>query len=390
LQWDIGHVFAASEADPTRICGKGAGGLPSPGKFDQFSTKRGMECFSSGEDLPGQALATQRVVWSGNFSADPRCRRYDSISGVGHMTAIAVPIVADGDVLAVLEFATERFFPSSAYMARIFEILGFVVGNIVMRQRARRLESQHIAALLNASRLVTLGEIAAGVGHEISSPLSAIALTTQVLKRGIEQGGVTENVLEEQVTRLERCIERVNSIVSNLQHASRDASKDPFVASSIREIIAETLSLCRARLARRQVNVIVGDIPEDWKAECRPSQVSQVLLNLINNAYDAVVSEKAQWIRVQVEEGADCFDFVVSDSGPKIPREISDKMMNMFFTTKPPGKGTGLGLSISHDLMKIHGGKLLFVEEAPHTSFMARLPKKQGMSRGPSAVQQLS
>jgi C4-dicarboxylate-specific signal transduction histidine kinase len=119
----------------------------------------------------------------------------------------------------------------------------------------------------------------------------------------------------------------------------------------------------------------MSDIPSEWTAPCRPSQISQVILNLLNNAYDAVVGRNEAWIKIDVRSSDDAFEIAVTDSGEGIAPSVADRIMTPFFTTKPMGKGTGLGLSISSNIMIDHGGTLKLDRSCPRTRFVVTLPK---------------
>jgi signal transduction histidine kinase len=111
--------------------------------------------------------------------------------------------------------------------------------------------------------------------------------------------------------------------------------------------------------------------------ECRPTEISQILLNLLNNAFDAVFSLSEKWVELQVEELPDEIRIQVTDSGSGISKGIREKLMQPFFTTKEPGKGTGLGLSISNRIALKHHGKIYLDESCKNTRFVLVLPKRQ-------------
>jgi C4-dicarboxylate-specific signal transduction histidine kinase len=111
--------------------------------------------------------------------------------------------------------------------------------------------------------------------------------------------------------------------------------------------------------------------------EARSYQIVQVLVNLLNNAHDAIQNQKEKWIRVEMMDLGNCIELAVTDSGPGIPEKIREKMFQPFFTTKDVKYGTGLGLSISMGIIHQHHGSLVFDEENAFTRFLLRLPKKQ-------------
>lgn len=125
----------------------------------------------------------------------------------------------------------------------------------------------------------------------------------------------------------------------------------------------------------RRVELLISPIPPEWTSSCRAAQVSQVILNLLSNAFDAVSESERPWVRVDIAEEAERFVISVTDSGTGVPESIREKMMVPFFTTKPPGKGTGLGLGISRNIMQALGGDLSYKAEAPNTTFVVQLPK---------------
>ncbi len=104
-------------------------------------------------------------------------------------------------------------------------------------------------------------------------------------------------------------------------------------------------------------------------------EISQVLLNLINNSYQATSSYPHPWIKILMEDTGDTFRVQIIDCGEKIPPAIKQKLFQPFFTTKDIGVGTGLGLSISRGIVEEHLGKLYYQEEAPNTTFVIELPK---------------
>ena len=238
-----------------------------------------------------------------------------------------------------------------------------------------RREREQEALLVSSSKMATLGELAAGVAHEINNPVSAISITAELLRRMAEAGSVDPAILAAQVSRIQKCVTHITTIVADLQSFSRDPSRDPITEHAVAELVSGALSLCGAKFMSRRVALHVSPIPPEWRSSCRAAQVSQVILNLLSNAFDAVAERERPWVRVDVLDEGESFAISVSDSGSGIPEAVREKMMMPFFTTKPPGKGTGLGLGISRSIMQSLGGDLVYKGEAPNTTFVARLPK---------------
>ena len=126
---------------------------------------------------------------------------------------------------------------------------------------------------------------------------------------------------------------------------------------------------------KKTIDLIIDNIEPGLEMDCRPAQISQILLNLIGNAKDAIQHLDERWIRIEVKDVGDCIRFALMDSGHGIPKEISAKLTDAFFTTKKMGDGTGLGLSISKTIVDSHYGQLYLDKDCPNTKFVFDIPK---------------
>jgi signal transduction histidine kinase len=208
-------------------------------------------------------------------------------------------------------------------------------------------------------RLAVVGQLAAGVAHEINNPLAYVKsnvtfLRTEVL--GERQAPPQE--LREAFEEAGMGIERIRQIVTDLKSFSReDAGEVEEVA--LEELVQEALRLSSARLkAAGSVTPEIGAQLPRVRANRR--QLSQVLVNLLINAADAVEESAptAPRIKVQVRQHAEGVQLAVEDNGPGLPEPILGRLFEPFFTTKPPGKGTGLGLALSREFVERFGGTL--------------------------------
>ena len=120
--------------------------------------------------------------------------------------------------------------------------------------------------------------------------------------------------------------------------------------------------------------MIIETIPDEVKVKCRPVQISQVIINLIGNACDAIESLPDKWIKIGIRNASGPIVLFVMDSGRGIPESIAKKIFQPFFTTKDVGKGTGLGLSISKGIMDAHGGSISVDFECENTCFLLSFP----------------
>jgi signal transduction histidine kinase len=375
LHWEFGHVLVPCEDDPNVLVSGDIWEVLEPLKFDEFCRATQAMRVSFGEGLPGRVKAREHVVWATDAKKSPFFVRRLAAKTFEHLTGVGVPVTVDRQVVAALEFFTTRHVDNDDKASRFFELLSLQLSSVIGRIRAEIQAREHAASLAQASKLVALGEISAGIAHEINNPLHTLTLTTTLLKRLSSSDRLSKEMLEDQLNRFEMCIGRMAMIVSELKAFSRDSSADPFQATSLKHLIGETLDLCHARLSGEEVSVFADDIPEDWTAECRASQISQVILNLLNNAFDAIADQPERWIKVEATDKDTHFEIGITDSGAGIDPATAAKIMLPFFTTKPPGKGTGLGLSISRNIMSDHGGSLSLDQSSQHTRFVVALPK---------------
>lgn len=240
-------------------------------------------------------------------------------------------------------------------------------------ERTRELDEQR-ARSFQAAKMATLGEISAGIAHEINNPLSTIALSAGGIRRRLEKGTVDAQMLFPYLTRIEDTSHRISKIVKGMRAFSREATTDEVGPVYLCVLIENTLTLCEETLKKNEVSLYCSDIP-DISVNCRDVEITQTLLNLIQNAIDAVSSTKSRTIMIKFEHDSETAKIIIEDSGPGIPEEYADKIMNPFFTTKEVGKGTGLGLFISCGLVKSNGGSLALDQSSGTTRFVVTLKR---------------
>lgn len=249
------------------------------------------------------------------------------------------------------------------------------------QSREKKLEEareQDRLKMIIASKMSTLGEMAGGVAHEINNPLLIISGLGEQLEAQTElPNGPSREQIKKTSERIRNMVMRIAAIVRGLRAFARDGSADPFVSVKINDILQDVRELCMARFEASHIELVLPRVSEQWVLEARGVQIGQVLLNLLNNSFDAVTQiQSKRRVEVSVKDLDDHFEFRVSDTGPAISLEVQEKMMQPFFTTKEVGKGTGLGLSISDGLVRSHQGKLI-LESASPTTFLIVLPKVQ-------------
>ncbi len=250
---------------------------------------------------------------------------------------------------------------------------------------AQRIIEEQKAKIIAASKMSSLGEMAGGMAHEINTPLGVIKLHAGQLLRLVVNPVLDTDAIRVKSETIVKMVDLVSRVIKGLQSFSRGGEKDPFETTSLRGIVEDTLVLSSARFKHHEVDLQIDEIPADLTLECRSTQIAQVLLNLMNNAFDAVVTMEEKWIKISCSEADEWIQIRVTDSGKGIPEELKGKLMQPFFTTKEVGKGTGLGLSISKGILESHGGQIRISVDSPNTSFVIELPKKQKILKSTAA-----
>ena len=236
------------------------------------------------------------------------------------------------------------------------------------------------AEAIRTSQLASVGELAAGVAHEINNPINGIINYSQILSNNSVKGSKEKDI----ASRIIKEGDRISKIVANLLGFARTTDKIKG-SVSISEILSETLSLTGAQMKKDGIKLVV-DIQTDLPGIiAHRQQIEQVFLNIISNAryvlnqkYPGTHNHKCLEILGQTVtiDNNPYIRIVFYDHGSGIPENIKDKIMNPFFTTKPTGHGTGLGLSISHGIIKDHSGKLTFDSvEGEYTKVILDLPQ---------------
>lgn len=233
------------------------------------------------------------------------------------------------------------------------------------------------AKLHTNSKMVALGEMAAGIAHEINNPLTIINLHSKALEQLVGDEELNRPLISAFTHKISDTVKRISCIVSSLRKFSADSTKhDSLEAYNVSGIIEDSLGLCTEKFKAAGVELELN-VPDELEVECNPLDISQVLINLINNAFYAIKDHSEKKIAISVQEIEGMMVLSVMDSGPGIPKEIRAKLLDPFFTTKPIGQGTGLGLSISRSIIKVHNGEIYLDETSTRTNFIVKIPVQQ-------------
>ncbi|WP_413574542.1 sensor histidine kinase [Bdellovibrio sp. HCB290] len=225
-----------------------------------------------------------------------------------------------------------------------------------------------------SAKLASLGEMAGGIAHEINTPLNVILLSAEQQLEILEEEIIDKDLMKESIQKVQSTTNRIAAIVRGLRTFARDGTKDPMEPTSLQMLIDNTMSLCYEKFKLNNVDLRLPP-PTDLVINCRSVQISQVLLNLLNNSFEAIREQPVKWIEIGLQDLGEQVEIRITDSGLGIQPEIQAEIFRPFYTTKEIGKGTGLGLSISRGLIEAHHGQLFVDSERPNTCFVIRLPK---------------
>jgi C4-dicarboxylate-specific signal transduction histidine kinase len=273
---------------------------------------------------------------------------------------VCVPIHSRGKVLGTLSLGrrTEAPFDDGeiALLEATADQIGIALDNArlysELSQRFEELKSAQ-AQLVHVEKLSAVGELASGVAHEINNPLTTILGQVYLI---LEHEGVDDyvrkklNIIAEETSRTARIVQNL------LLFARRYGAERRLCALS--DQVQRVLDLKAYQLERDRIRVVLdfGECPLVWADENR---IQQVLLNLIQNAHQAMTTEPGDRVlTIRIGAHGPAARIEVRDTGPGIAPDVMPKIFDPFFTTKPPGEGSGLGLSVSYGIVGEHGGTL--------------------------------
>lgn len=226
-----------------------------------------------------------------------------------------------------------------------------------------------------AAKLASVGEFSASIAHEVNNPLTIIAGAANQLKGVLKDSPhdfASMNLLSDKI---QETTHRISRIIKSLKILSSGGDEEPYRNVSFASIVEPTIEITKQKVTQHEISIKVSGLDNPVELFGSEIQLSQVIMNLVSNAIDAVKESETKLIEIQYTSSLEWLDICVVDSGPGIPVEYRSMIMDSFFSTKGTGQGTGLGLSISKNIIEHHNGTLTLVEDAPHTTFRIRFPR---------------
>ena len=275
-------------------------------------------------------------------------------------------------IVIIVFISLQRFFTQKKII-KIKEELNQELEIRVREETNKRMEHQR--AIVEQSRLVSLGELAAGIAHELNQPLQCISFALENMKLSFQKKGYNEDYFIERMGLILHDISRMSSVIDHIRVFSRKQTQNEFTQFELNSTINNALKLVTEQYSNHNIEIkIKTETPEAW-IYGNTYQVEQVILNLLTNAKDALESISGEKIiKLNLSQDSKNYILIIENNGKDIPEKIKEKLFLPFFTTKPPGKGTGLGLSIVYGIISEHNGTISLLEK-DFTAFKITLPK---------------
>ncbi len=239
-----------------------------------------------------------------------------------------------------------------------------------LKERDEQIQEMARTRIQRSERLAMVGQLAAGVAHELNNPMQGIVAYAMLLREEMPPDDERQEMVSQIVTQAERCTKIVRSLLDFARQRPSEARP-----TDVNKLIADTLALVERQALFHNVRVerrLADDMPP---VTVDPAQIQQVLMNLIINAVEAMDGEGTLTVSTRSRAGGSMVEVAVSDTGHGISPENLDRIFVPFFTTKAESHGVGLGLAISYRIVRDHGGTITVESEVGKgTTFTVRLP----------------
>ena len=349
----------------------------------------------------GRSLLEGRVIHISDVTVDPEYILVEAQRLGDYRTVLAAPMLREGAPIGVLILMRSEVHPFTDKQIELVTTFAdqaaIAIENVRLfesveartRELAKSLEDLRNTQdrLVQTQKLASLGQLTAGIAHEIKNPLNFVnnfsAVSVELIDelRQALSGAHLDNKLRAEISEIADTLQgnldkvvqhgkRADAIVKNMLLHSREGSGE-HRRVDINALVEEGLNLAYhgARAEKQGFNIKLEKSfdPNAGEVDVFPQDITRVLLNLISNGFYAATKRDAETnggdyeptLAAATKNLGDCVEMTIRDNGTGIPADVKEKMFNPFFTTKPAGEGTGLGLSISHDIVvKQHGGSI--------------------------------
>jgi|LULF01.1.fsa_nt_gb PAS domain S-box-containing protein len=255
-----------------------------------------------------------------------------------------------------------------------------LIRDITKRLQAEKEKEQMKVNMIATAKLSHLGEMATSIAHEINNPLTIIVSNILSLKKMLDAQEINKVRATKSLETIDKTIQKITKVIGSLRTISKNIKNEAQVEENVIDVINDVKNIFSEVAKQQGIKLSFYDLDKinNLKIKCNRSQLSQVLISLVNNSYDSLAQKEGEKeIEIRVEESQNNLIISVTDNGEGIDPAYKDKIFEPFFSTKPLGKGAGLGLAIAQTTMKNHKGWLKVLKTGPEkTTIALGLPLK--------------
>lgn len=265
--------------------------------------------------------------------------------------------------------------------SRFLNLMVESISKEIEEYKVKLLENQD--CIIQKSKMATIGEVTATLSHEINNQLMILSGNCQLIE--MLNKDIKNDTIQYAIETNLKTLEDISILIKNIKKFSyHTKEKVSYALDSPQLLVDQTLNVCNHFLSKSRVKVLTDKrIDKNEQVQIASSEVGQVLLNLIKNAYDHASNQKEEkdmWISIDTEKSDSKIKIIVSNGGELLAKEVKEKLFTPFFTTKEIGKGTGIGLSLSNKIMASLSGKVYYDDSLNKISFIIEFPLKSSLS----------
>lgn len=326
-------------------------------KFYEEQAPRGLE-FTNLQTLFGEVILNATPLMTND------ARNHPKACGIpmGHPALdkfCGIPFIYDGKMIAMAGLANRPDGYDEKFFQEKIQFLLEPIAEIIHGVKIENELEQNKQILNHNAKLASIGQLSAGVSHEINNPLAIISGNLTFIKKDLTETLVDRKKVLERVQKIQNSMDRISKIVNGLKNFARIDSSE-FTVFNLYDVAEEVFSLLKHIFESEGVTFnIETENQGPFKINGNRGRIEQVIINLLTNAKDAVVSQAKPVVTLSLLRGRDNYVYMkVSDNGIGISKEVKDKIFDPFFTTKEVSKGTGIGLSVVSSIIQEHSAKI--------------------------------
>ena len=361
--WPIGHAYIVADGDDDTLVSTGIWHLDDPEAFVVFRGVTEAMPLVQGTCLPGRVLASGRPLWIADVTKDANFPRTRAATDIGVRAGFGFPIMVGPRVEGVMEFFSPLTIEPDDAWLDVVQQIGYVVGRVIERRRARQaleqaLAGEHLARERAEVATRSRDEVLATVSHDLQNPLHTIALAAALTEHQLP--GPPGEGLRKQMGVIRRAVERMTGLIRNLLDAALiEAGQLQIEPQPVpaHDLLDDAVAMMRLQADKRSITLVVTAEAGLPPVQGDRGRLLQVLANLLENAVK--FTPPGGIITLQAVRRAAAIEFSVADTGPGIDPALQVHLFDRFWRAGGRDKaGTGLGLAIAKGIVEAHGGQI--------------------------------